>query len=99
LAKGAAELSEHDPAIAKRARETIELMETLLTRALDQAQRAGDATDRVGARGLARTVLAALRGIEALGKAGASKQTLRDIAETTITLLASDPGSVGRGRR
>jgi TetR/AcrR family transcriptional regulator, transcriptional repressor for nem operon len=96
-AKGAAELSEHDPAIAKRSRETVELMETQLARALNQAQRAGDATDRASAKALARTVLAALRGIEALGKAGASRQALRDIAETTITLIASAPGSIGRG--
>ena len=93
LAKGAAELSEHDPAVAKRSRETFELMEAQLTRTLAQAQRAGDATDRASARALARTVLAALRGIEALGKAGASRQTLRDIAETTLILIASVPAT------
>ena len=93
LAKGAAELSEHDPAVAKRSRETFELMEAQLARTLAQAQRAGDATDRASARALARTVLAALRGIEALGKAGASRQTLRDIAETTLILIASVPAT------
>jgi AcrR family transcriptional regulator len=93
MAKGAAELSEHDPAVAKRSRETIEVMEMQLARALAQAQRAGDATDRASAKALARTVLAALRGIEALGKAGASRGTLRDIAETTLILIASVPAT------
>jgi hypothetical protein len=93
LAKGAAELSEHDPAVAKRSGETIEVMEAQLARTLAQAQRAGDVTDRASAKALARTVLAALRGIEALRKAGASRQTLRDIAETTLILIASVPAT------
>ena len=93
LAKGAAELSEHDSAVAKRSRETVQFMEAQLARTLAQAQRAGDATDRASAKALARTVLAALRGIEALGKAGANRQTLRDIAETTVILIASAPAT------
>lgn len=63
LAKGAAELAEHDETVAKRARAAIEaLLEDEL-------------------------VLAVLRGIEALGKAGASEETLTDIASTALAVL------------
>jgi len=90
-AKGAAELAQHDPAIAERSRSTVEAMEAHLARAVTQAQRSGEVTDRVGPRPLARTILAAMRGMEALGKAGAGRKVLLDIAETTIALMTYDP--------
>ena len=59
---------------------------------LRQARRHGHLTTVASVPALARTVLATMRGIEALGKAGASRRVLRDVANTTIALLsASDP--------
>jgi AcrR family transcriptional regulator len=88
MAKGVAELSDSDPQIVGRASEAMAAMEAQLARTLRQARRRGDLTSAASVPALARTLLAALRGIEALGKAGASPKALGDIAETTIALLA-----------
>ena len=89
LAKGTAELAGRDAAIADRARATFAALEAILVRTLRQARRHGDLTTAASVPALARTVLATLRGIEALGKGGASLRTLRDIADTTIILLSA----------
>jgi AcrR family transcriptional regulator len=92
LAKGTAELAGRDEAIAGRAQETYAALEALLVDSLRQARRHGHLTTVASVPALARTVLATMRGIEALGKAGASRRVLRDVANTTIALLsASDP--------
>jgi TetR/AcrR family transcriptional repressor of nem operon len=89
LAKGTAELAEHDPVVAKRSKRTIQLIEDQITAALTFAQEQGDATDAASARALARTVLAAVRGMEAVGKAGMGPEGIHDIAATTIALLSA----------
>ena len=91
LANGTAELSATDPAVVERAARAVSEMEAQLVRTLRQARRQGELTTVASVPGLARTVLAAVRGMEALGKAGATPQTLRDIAETTIALLRINP--------
>jgi AcrR family transcriptional regulator len=88
LAKGSTELAGRDPAIAERAAAAVATMETHVAGVLDQARRQGHLTDAADVTALARTVLAALRGIEALGKAGASREVLCDIADTTMVLLS-----------
>ena len=91
LAKGTAELAGRDAAIADRARSTFAALEAILARTLRQARRHGDLTTAASVPALARTVLATLRGIEALGKGGASPRNLRDVADTMIVLLRRTP--------
>ncbi|GAA1655920.1 TetR/AcrR family transcriptional regulator [Nonomuraea maheshkhaliensis] len=91
LAKGAAELAEHDEAVAKRAQVTIEAMRTLLADDIAACQRNGDIAADADPGELAALVLAVLRGIEALGKAGASEETLTGIASTALAVLPRPP--------
>ncbi|MEV0066540.1 TetR/AcrR family transcriptional regulator [Amycolatopsis sp. NPDC050768] len=87
LAKGAAELAEHDDVVARRARETVEALQGLLAGDIAACQRNGDLAADADPVKLAALLLAVLRGIEAVGKAGASQETLQDIAETAIAVL------------
>jgi AcrR family transcriptional regulator len=87
LAKGAAELSEHDPHVVATARRTFEAIEELLTACVAAAQRAGDISRDADPAQLAGLLLAVLRGIEALGKGGGRPDSLRGIAETALSLL------------
>jgi TetR/AcrR family transcriptional repressor of nem operon len=87
LAKGTAELSGTDPAVAASAKRTIEAIEDGLARCIEGAQRAGDIDPSADGRQLAGLMLAILRGIEALGKAGKSKSALRGIADAALAVL------------
>ena len=87
LAKGTSELSEHDPAIASRARETFELLEEAITANIEAAQRLHDVDPGADARALAQLLLATTRGIEALGQAGKDGDTLRAITETALAAI------------
>lgn len=87
LAKGAAELAEHDETVAKRARAAIEALRALLRDDIAACQRNGDLDANADPGKLAVLVLAVLRGIEALGKAGASEETLSDTAHTALAVL------------
>jgi TetR/AcrR family transcriptional regulator, transcriptional repressor for nem operon len=87
LAKGTAELSEHDPAVAATAHQTFAAIEELICSCIAGAQRAGDIKKEADPTRLAGLLLAVLRGIEALGKGGSSPDSLRAIAETALTLL------------
>jgi AcrR family transcriptional regulator len=87
LAKGTAELSEHDPDVTATARRTFQAIEELLTSCIAAAQRAGDISQDANPTRLAGLLLAVLRGIEALGKGGSSPDSLRTIAETALSLL------------
>jgi AcrR family transcriptional regulator len=87
LAKGAAELSGQDPAVAAAARRTFAAIEELLASCIAGAQRAGDLKQDEDPARLAGLLLAVLRGIEALGKGGSSPDSLRAIADTALGLL------------
>ncbi|WP_405996178.1 TetR/AcrR family transcriptional regulator [Streptomyces sp. NBC_00986] len=87
LAKGAAELSEQDPAVAATARRTFTAIEELITSCVAGAQRAGAIAPDADPARLAGLLLAVLRGIEALGKGGGSPDSLRAIAETALAVL------------
>jgi AcrR family transcriptional regulator len=87
LAKGTAELSEHDAEVASRSRRTFELLEEALADDIRAAQRQGDIDPASDAHQLAELVLAVLRGIEALGKAGKDQASLQAIAETALAVL------------
>lgn len=87
LAKGAAELSGHDPDVVARSRRTLESIATTLAEDIRGAQRHGDLDPEPDADQLATLVLAVLRGIEALGKAGIDANRLESVAETAIDHL------------
>jgi AcrR family transcriptional regulator len=87
LANGTAELAGQDPAVADRARRTFEALEEALVECIQRAQRHGDIDPAADARRQGRLLLAVLRGIEALGKAGISDQSLRSMAEAALDTL------------
>ncbi|MFQ3556039.1 TetR/AcrR family transcriptional regulator [Streptomyces gramineus] len=87
LAKGTAELAEHDKTVATRAHTAIDTLHTLLKDDIAACQRNGDLDADANPGQLAALVLAVLRGIEALAKAGADEKTLTDIARTALAVL------------
>jgi TetR/AcrR family transcriptional repressor of nem operon len=87
LAKGTAELSQQDPAVAATARRTFVAIEELIASCIAAAQRAGDIDQDADPARLAGLLLAVLRGMEALGKGGSDADSLRSIAETAVALL------------
>ncbi|MEU5312274.1 TetR/AcrR family transcriptional regulator [Streptomyces sp. NPDC021562] len=87
LAKGTAELAEHDKTVADRAHTAIEALHALLKDDIAACQRHGDLDANADPGQLAALVLAVLRGIEALGKAGADEEMLTDIASTALAVL------------
>ncbi|MEU8221221.1 TetR/AcrR family transcriptional regulator [Kribbella sp. NPDC048915] len=87
LAKGTAELAEHDTVVAQRARVAVDALQSALADDIAACQRHGDIAPDHDPAKLAALVLAVLRGIEALGKAGATEQTLTDIADTALAVL------------
>ena len=86
LANGVAELAQHDPAIRGRAQRAFTDLREALTNAVQAAQRQGEIEPRIDAAELAAVLLAVLRGIEALGKAGESPDQLRQTAQTALAV-------------
>jgi AcrR family transcriptional regulator len=87
LANSTAELSGQEPAVADRARRTFIAIEDALVECIEGAQRHGDLDPAADARRAGRVLLAVLRGIEALGKAGTDEPTLLSIAEGALDQL------------
>ncbi|MBC9718050.1 TetR/AcrR family transcriptional regulator [Streptomyces sp. TRM66268-LWL] len=92
LAKAAAELAEHDEVVAKRACAAMEALKSLIEDDIKACQRHGDIAADADPGSLAALVLAVLRGIEALGKAGATEETLTGIARTALAVLPRPVG-------
>jgi TetR/AcrR family transcriptional repressor of nem operon len=92
LAKGTAELAQHDPTVAARSAEAMNALLALLTTEISAAQRHGDIDDRADPQRLAALLLAVLRGMEAVGKAGMDAQTLHGLADTALAVLPRPPG-------
>src|SRR5262249_11459751 len=84
LAKATAALGAQDEALATRALATFRAIEDQIVACIAGAQRHGDLDDRIDPRRLGRTLLATLRGMEALGKAGIDEAALMEIAQTAI---------------
>ena len=95
MAKGAAELAQHDPAVAGKSAETMKALQVLLREEILAAQRNGDIDGSADPGQVAVLLLAVLRGIEAVGKAGLDAGTLRGIADTALAVL---PRPAGRDR-
>ncbi|MEV0297552.1 TetR/AcrR family transcriptional regulator [Nocardia sp. NPDC050710] len=87
LAKGAAELAQHDPTVAGRSAETMTALLILLRTEISAAQRHGAIDSAADPERLAALLLTVVRGIEAVGKAGLDPETLRNIADTALAVL------------
>ncbi|WP_129266334.1 TetR/AcrR family transcriptional regulator [Streptomyces sp. M3] len=102
LAKGTAELAEHDPAVAGRSAETMTALLALLRTEIGAAQRHGDIDSAADPERLAALLLTVVRGIEAVGKAGLDPQTVRTVADTALAVLPVPEGkkrpATGRGQ-
>ncbi|MHC3470850.1 TetR/AcrR family transcriptional regulator [Streptomyces sp. 7R007] len=96
LAKGVAELAQHDPTVAARSAETMTALLTLLRTEISAAQRHGDIDSAADPERLAALLLTVVRGIEAVGKAGLDPETVRNIADTALAVL---PRPEGRKRK
>ncbi len=92
LAKGTAELAQHDPAVAGRSAETMKALLTLLRTDISAAQRHGDIDGAADPERLAALLLTVVRGIEAVGKAGLDPETVRNIADTALAVLPTPKG-------
>ncbi|MEU6375287.1 TetR/AcrR family transcriptional regulator [Streptomyces sp. NPDC046909] len=92
LAKGAAELAQHDPMVARRSAETMTALLALLRTEISAAQRHGDIDSAADPERLAALLLTVVRGIEAVGKAGLDAETLRNIADTALGVLPRPDG-------
>lgn len=89
LAKGTAELSGADPAVAARAKLAFTTLHDGLTELVTQAQRAGDISADADPISVAGLLLATHRGIEAMGKAGVPTDVLVPIADLAIATVRS----------
>ena len=87
LAKGSAELSGTDADVADRALAAFTELRAVLADCIAAAQREGDLAADADPDRLANLVLAVLRGMEALGKAGAEAEWVHAAAEQAIALL------------
>lgn len=94
LAKATAELAGRDADVDAVARDFVKSMERALVTCIRQAQHCGDVAPDADARQLALVLLAVLRGMESLGKAGATAATLRLIADGALASLTPTPFSI-----
>lgn len=87
LSSATAELASYDSEVARRAVETFRALVDRIAGTVAGAQRSGDVDPAADPRVLGRTLLAALRGIESLGKAGMTRDELVPVAEAAIAAL------------
>jgi TetR/AcrR family transcriptional repressor of nem operon len=87
LAKGTAEVAGRFPEVDKVIETTFKAMEGEIVKCVRQAERAGDIDRDRDARTIAVTLLAVVRGMEALGEAGASSASLSLVAQGALGLL------------
>ncbi|CAN5321320.1 TetR/AcrR family transcriptional regulator [soil metagenome] len=92
LAKTTAELAAIDPEIAQRALDTFRALDEQIAESIVQAQRAGDIDATADPRSLALLFLAAMRGIESMGKSGMTREELQSIATAAIGALTGARG-------
>jgi AcrR family transcriptional regulator len=85
--------------VGTRSLRTFASLHEALAVDIQAAQRHGDIDPAADPRHLADLVLAVLRGIEALGKAGKDQAALRAIAETAISVLPRSTEAAARARR
>ncbi|MCF3131130.1 TetR/AcrR family transcriptional regulator [Streptomyces olivochromogenes] len=90
MAKSAAELSSVDEDVAERVAAVISGLHSTLRDCIAQAQGEGSLAADAEADSLASLLLAVLRGLEALGKAGATPEVVNGAAVQALALLPRD---------
>lgn len=92
LARVGAELGSEDPDVTPTVSAFYATYERLLADCVRGAQRAGDLRDDLGAEEAGGLLLAALRGLEALGRVGRPLPALRVVADAALAALRT-PGA------
>lgn len=87
MAKIAAELSAVDEGVAERIAAVVRGLHGALRDCVARAQAEGSLDAEADAGSLASLLLAVLRGLEALGKAGATPEVVKGAAEQALVLL------------
>lgn len=88
LAKGTAELAGEDAEVARIASGFYATYERALTEGIRSAQAAGDVRADLDPAGTGALLLAVLRGIETLGRAGHPVDAMRIAADAAVAMLA-----------
>lgn len=83
----AAELAAGDPVTARRVRRSLARIEGAFARALGAAQAVGELDRATDVVALARFVTSAIQGLRLVGKTGAGRAALNDIARTTLAAV------------
>jgi TetR/AcrR family transcriptional repressor of nem operon len=91
LAKGTAELSWENEAVAARSLAAFETLIDSLRRLVEQAQRAGHIDPGADAEALGGLILTTHRGLEALAKAGVDSATRSRVAAAAIDSIVLAP--------
>ena len=81
------DVERREEAVARRMRRGANQFEAVFRKAVEQAQREGDVPEEKDAQALARYLMSSRSGLLAVRKAGASKATLRDIVDVTLSVL------------
>lgn len=81
------ELGAHDPEVAARARAVIQDGEQILMRVIERGQQMGEISRRLTASALARHLLNAIRGLQALAKIQPEPAHLQDVLTATLAIL------------
>lgn len=87
LANSTAELAGSNPDVAAEARRSYDMITTILTEALERAQREGDLDPEAEPAATARAVLAAQLGVVALGRTGMDTEALTEVARSALARL------------
>lgn len=91
LANSNAELATSTPDVAAEARRSYDAIATILTAALERAQREGDLDPGADPAETARAVLVAQLGVIALGRTGMDIDVLTRVARSTLARLLPAP--------
>ncbi|GAB3244789.1 TetR/AcrR family transcriptional regulator [Hymenobacter seoulensis] len=83
----AVELAPHDAAVRERVVQDLQLMEEVLTQALERGQLDGSVTSPRPARELAKLLVLAFPGLQVMARAGASRRELDDAQQLLFTFL------------
>ena len=87
VANSTLELVPHDEEVTKRVKVRVAKMETAFVSAIKNAMDRRELQTDKDAKGLAHYFTSAVMGLGVLAKGGASRNTLRELAEATLTVL------------
>ncbi len=83
----AVELAQHDPEVARAVTAILQRIEKAFGRTLRQAVTAGELKRTTNTRALARFLTGTVQGVVVMGKASASRATLKDIVKVALSTL------------